>query len=305
LAVNNVNDAPVITSTAVTSVTVDNTYTYTLSVTDADAGDTLVITAPTLPDWLALTDNGDGTATLSGVPANSDGGISPVFLQVSDGTTIAIQTFDLTVDGAKLEVASTSIGINSQTGLVEQVFRVDNPTLDEVSECRLTFSNTTRTDYVYNPTGTDASGDAYIDFIQVIKSGGSAEVTVTLHSVNRLQNESLWTVTVEPLVSSSVWGSATGLGGGWRHLDWFGVFYADSFPWLYHPQLGWTYQGGSDAGDLWMWQGGLGWVWTSATAYPNLYRANTDSWVWFEPNTSGGTSQLYNYDTQLWEDFSQ
>ena len=120
-----------------------------------------------------------------------------------------------------------------------------------------------------------------------------------------MQDESPWTVTVEPLVGSSVWDSATDLGGGWRHLDWFGVFYSDSFPWLYHTQLGWTYQGGSDAGDLWMWQAGLGWVWTSATAYPNLYRANTASWVWLEPDPSGGTSQLYNYDTQVWEDLSQ
>jgi hypothetical protein len=48
------------------------TYTYNIVVSDVDTGDTLDITAPILPGWLSLTDNGDGTATLSGKPVSAE-----------------------------------------------------------------------------------------------------------------------------------------------------------------------------------------------------------------------------------------
>lgn len=46
-------------------------YAHTLTVADPDADDTHVITALNMPDWLGLTDNGDGTATLAGLPAEN------------------------------------------------------------------------------------------------------------------------------------------------------------------------------------------------------------------------------------------
>ncbi|OQY18304.1 MAG: hypothetical protein B6I35_13235, partial [Anaerolineaceae bacterium 4572_32.2] len=72
VTVGNANDAPLFTSAPLTAATEDIAYTYHITATDADAGDVLTITAPILPGWLALTDNGDGTATLSGTPDNGD-----------------------------------------------------------------------------------------------------------------------------------------------------------------------------------------------------------------------------------------
>ena len=59
-----VNDIPVITSTPITT-TADQSYFYTITASDAD-GDALSFNATTLPSWLNLRDNVDGTATLSG-----------------------------------------------------------------------------------------------------------------------------------------------------------------------------------------------------------------------------------------------
>jgi MYXO-CTERM domain-containing protein len=92
------NNAPTITSTAITDATEGTTYTYDITTSDDDAGDTLEISAPTLPAWLTLNDNGDGTAALTGTPAAADVGDHDISLQVSDGTDTATQNFTITVE---------------------------------------------------------------------------------------------------------------------------------------------------------------------------------------------------------------
>ena len=67
------NDAPTITSTALTSVTEDSAYSYTFTVSDVDAGDSLTLSAPTLPAWLSFD---AGTGVLSGTPSKRRSGRS-------------------------------------------------------------------------------------------------------------------------------------------------------------------------------------------------------------------------------------
>ncbi len=98
VTVANVNDAPSFTSAPVTTAIQGVLYTYAITTTDPDLayGDVLTITAPTLPAWLTLTDNGDGTATLAGTPDTP--GAYPVVLQVSDRFgAFAEQSFTITV----------------------------------------------------------------------------------------------------------------------------------------------------------------------------------------------------------------
>ncbi|MCP5143388.1 MAG: hypothetical protein H6978_01035 [Gammaproteobacteria bacterium] len=92
------NNAPVFDSAPVTNVTAGTAYVYQVAVTDVDVIDNLTITAASLPGWLALTDNGDGTATLSGVPLTADVGTYDIVLSVSDGQVSVEQGFALIVD---------------------------------------------------------------------------------------------------------------------------------------------------------------------------------------------------------------
>jgi hypothetical protein len=72
-------------------------YTYAITAHDAN-GDALILTAPTLPAWLTLVDQGNGTATLSGTPAYADAGEYLVVLRVADSAGLsAQQVFTLTV----------------------------------------------------------------------------------------------------------------------------------------------------------------------------------------------------------------
>jgi parallel beta-helix repeat protein len=96
--VGDTNEGPSFTSSPVTSATQDTFYTYTITADDPDAGDTLAITASTLPAWLTLTDNSNRSATLTGTPANANVGDHSVVLQVTDSTEMATQSFTITVE---------------------------------------------------------------------------------------------------------------------------------------------------------------------------------------------------------------
>jgi len=85
VSVTNVNDAPVFTSTPDTLAVADSVYTYNIFATDVDADDIITIGSATIPSWLTLTDNGDGSAVLSGTPATENLGNNEVVLTLTDG----------------------------------------------------------------------------------------------------------------------------------------------------------------------------------------------------------------------------
>lgn len=101
-----VNTPPVFASSPVLTADVGQLYSYNIQVTDPDIlyGDVLVINGITLPTWLSVTDNGDGTATLSGTPSQADAGTNSITILSEDlhhhddprGTIT--QLFDITVN---------------------------------------------------------------------------------------------------------------------------------------------------------------------------------------------------------------
>ncbi len=83
------NTTPVFTSSPLTSVVVGQNYVYNITVNDPDLsyGDHLEIVEEfvgALPAWLTLTDNGDGTATLSGTPSMADVGAYTIPIEAED-----------------------------------------------------------------------------------------------------------------------------------------------------------------------------------------------------------------------------
>jgi len=120
ITVANDNDDPTFNSTAPTAATEDAVYTYQVRYGDVD-GDTLAVTAPTLPSWLTFTDNGDGTATLTGTPPNSAVGANPVTLQLDDGNGgVVMQSF--TVNVANTNDAPTFTSTPATTGMQDNPY---------------------------------------------------------------------------------------------------------------------------------------------------------------------------------------
>ena len=112
ITVSNSNDAPTITSTALTSATEDNAYSYTLTVSDIDAGDSLTLSTPTLPAWLSFNPT---TGVLSGTPSNAEVGDHNVVLRVNDGTVDVDQSFTITVSNSNDAPTITSTALTSAT----------------------------------------------------------------------------------------------------------------------------------------------------------------------------------------------
>jgi Bacterial Ig-like domain/Secretion system C-terminal sorting domain/NHL repeat len=84
------NTPPTFTSTAITSIDENQTYTYTIATNDVDS-DSVTVTAPTLPSWLSLT-----SATVSTLAGSGTGGFA-------DGTGTGAQfnnTWSVALDGS-------------------------------------------------------------------------------------------------------------------------------------------------------------------------------------------------------------
>ncbi|TKB97938.1 putative Ig domain-containing protein [Pedobacter cryophilus] len=82
-----VNTPPVITSTPPSlNLVAGQLFTYNISAIDADLsfGDELEFASTQLPAWLSLTDNGDGTATLTGTPTIGDAGTFSLTILAED-----------------------------------------------------------------------------------------------------------------------------------------------------------------------------------------------------------------------------
>ncbi|QKG80590.1 T9SS-dependent choice-of-anchor J family protein [Tenuifilum thalassicum] len=106
------NYTPTFTSSPVLKDKVGVLYSYSITVTDSD-NDKLYISANSLPSWLSLTDNGDGTALLEGTP--SEAGTYSVVLVASDLIDDATQQFDIEVGAANNPPVIESTPILSAT----------------------------------------------------------------------------------------------------------------------------------------------------------------------------------------------
>ncbi len=116
ITTSNSDMAPSFTSTPPTSAAANAAYTYNIAAADPDAGDTLTLSAPTLPVWLVFADNGDGTGTLTGTPQSTDVGAQPVELVVTDSVgETATQDFTITVAEGNAPPSFTSTPVTAAT----------------------------------------------------------------------------------------------------------------------------------------------------------------------------------------------
>lgn len=93
-----VPDAPIFTSRPPVTAVENVPYTYSITTADLDPNDTAHFSSANLPGWLALYNNSDGTAVLSGTATLADVGLHPITLIVTDqdGLT-ATQAFTVNV----------------------------------------------------------------------------------------------------------------------------------------------------------------------------------------------------------------
>jgi sulfatase modifying factor 1 len=87
--------------------------------------------------------------------------------------------------------------------------------------------------------------------------------------------------------------------GNWSAPGWFGTFYTKAgTSWVYHATHLWLYiPEGQSTDSLWIWDPGLGWVWTSSGHYPFLYQHDQAGWLWYYEG-SAAPRKFFEYSTK-------
>ena len=99
LTVNNVNRAPTLTAIASQSLDEGDSLTVNITANDPDGANTIVLTAPGLPAFATLTDNGDGTGVIQIEPGFEDAGSFNIAVLATDsGGLTDTESFTLTVN---------------------------------------------------------------------------------------------------------------------------------------------------------------------------------------------------------------
>jgi hypothetical protein len=193
ITVVNVNDAPVITSTPATTVNEGSNYSYTLTVTDADAGDVITMTKMTLPAWLTFTwTAGSKTATITGTPDDANVGSNSIDIRISDGTATIHQNYTLTVNN--VNDAPVITGQNSKSVNEDNAFTVlkDDLTISDPdnSASDITISVLAGTNYTFSGnTVTPAAnfnGQLNVNVVahDLAASSQTFQMAVTVNPVN-------------------------------------------------------------------------------------------------------------------------
>jgi hypothetical protein len=189
--------SPAITSADNTSFAVGSAGSFTVTTTAGFPTATSLSESGALPDGVAFTDNGDGTATLLGTPVRGTGRTYPITIDASNGQAPTVsQSFTLTVTElpAITSGSSTTFAVGS-AGTFTVSTTAGFPTSTALTETGSLPSGLTFTD---NDDGT-----ATLAGTAAAGTGGSYPVTVTAtNSAGHTDQAFTLTVVQSPAISS-------------------------------------------------------------------------------------------------------
>jgi hypothetical protein len=112
------NTAPTIQSISDQTVTEGQSIDVSVTASDADSGDTPSLSLGSAPSFASITDNGDGTGTVTLAPQSGDTGTYTVEVVADDGTTTTTESFQVTVEAASsgTVVYRVNVGGSELTG---------------------------------------------------------------------------------------------------------------------------------------------------------------------------------------------
>ncbi len=168
-----VDQAPAITSTASTTFTVGSAGSFT--VTTSGYPNASLSESGTLPTGVTFTDNGNGTATLSGTPAAGTGGVYSLTLTASNGVgSNATQPFTLTVDQAPAitSAASTTFTVGTPSSFTVTTSGYPNASLSESGTLPTGVTFTDNGNGTASLSGTPAAGTAGVYSLTLTASNG-------------------------------------------------------------------------------------------------------------------------------------
>jgi len=83
-------------------------------------------------------------------------------------------------------------------------------------------------------------------------------------------------------------------------LGWFGAYSDQGNNWIYHIEHGWIFMVETSSDTIWLWAEDMGWLYTDATLYPNIYRTSDRAWLFYLRGSSN-PRWFFNHSTRQWE----
>ena len=184
--------SPVFTSTPLTEITEGDEYNYTITCLDEN-DDQLIIIAENIPSWMSFSDNGDGTAQLSGTPAHENAGNNSVSISVSDGQFSSEQTFVIVV--AEIIPSFEFTSSPKTNAFVDILYYYKLSSHDDLGKS-LNFHSNTLLAWLYLIDNND--GTAYLTGIPSSLDIGEYNIVIILSDGNlSLEQEFTLTVSVQ------------------------------------------------------------------------------------------------------------
>ena len=154
--------------------------------------------------------------------------------------------------------------------------------------------------------GLQTTAAQYVaDFWQTTSNQTAATHSVTGQLINGAIEFSIpafdddWAVRFTRILKTSFFEGSVYVGSNWKWLDNFG-YYTDAFyPWIFHNEHGWVYCS-PDGDNMYFYTLDLGWLFTSRTLYPSLYRFSSGAWLWYLMGSSH-PRWFNNLTTGTWE----
>ena len=168
LTVTSASSAPAITSDASDTETFGVAFSFTVDTTGYPAPK--LTKAGALPSGVTFVGNGDGTATISGIPASSAVGVYTLTITAKSSAGTATQVFTLTVTKAPTidKIPTTTGHVGSALSLTIKAKGYTTPALTEYGTLPsgLTFTG-------------NGDGTATISGVPAVGSGGAYTITIT------------------------------------------------------------------------------------------------------------------------------
>lgn len=189
LNIKNVNDAPQITSSALTTVNEEQSYAYDVEVTDVDSGDVVTFSLTEKPAWLSINIS---TGVISGTAPLNDTGSYAVTVRATD-VALAYDEQSFTIDIRNVNDAPAITGqnplsVNEDNSLLIELSDVvytdvDNPA-EDITLTVISGSNYTFTGNTVSPA-PDFSGALTVNIeLSDLLTSSAGNLTVDVNPVN-------------------------------------------------------------------------------------------------------------------------
>lgn len=141
------------------------------------------------------------------------------------------------------------------------------------------------------------SGSVRVSAARILMPGEQTILRVEYISPTRFAPE-----TLVPIYGPYGAFSEATVGGNWLHLAPYGWFYPTEGRWVYHQGFGWAYAPPRARGQLAVYLPNQGWLWSSTSHFPVLYRYSAQSWLYYLEGTSN-PAWVFDYGTSEWVTF--